>query len=121
MNTTDKKQTAVKNPIVNPINLADHPIEDWKDLHKKVKLITVSASDGARHQFIVARPTLSQMDMIQKYIKDEKPVKYREAMKANCVKAGDTSLIDGDDDIRNAVFEKIVDLYEKLEVEEKEL
>lgn len=118
MKKTEETKAKLENTLVQ---LSEHPIDEWKEKHKVVKLITVAKKDGSKHQFVIGRPTLSMMDMIGKYVNDQKPHKMREVLRNSCVLAGDKSLIDTDDDIRNTVFERITELFEKLETEEKEL
>lgn len=103
------------------LQLSELPIEDWKAKHKVVKLITVKAKNGTKHQFVIGRPTLAMMDMLSKYINEQKPHKMREVLRNSCVLAGDKQLLDDDDDMRNSIFDRITELFEKLEVEEKEL
>jgi ribosomal protein S3AE len=96
-------------------------LDALKKKHKVVKKLTVVAKDGSKHEFVVVRPTLQHFDMITKNIQDSKPHKVREILRNSCVIAGDKNVLDTDDDVRSNVFERISEMYEKLEVEEKEL
>lgn len=115
MNTENNK---IENTV---LQLSELPIDEWKAKHKVVKLITVKAKNGSKHQFVIGRPTISMMDMLSKYINEQKPHKMREVLRNSCVLAGDKQMLDDDDDIRNSVFDRITELFEKLEIEEKEL
>lgn len=115
MNTENNK---IENTV---LQLSELPIDEWKAKHKVVKLITVKAKNGSKHQFVIGRPTISMMDMLSKYINEQKPHKMREVLRNSCVLAGDKQMLDEDDDIRNSVFDRITELFEKLEIEEKEL
>jgi hypothetical protein len=122
MKTTEVSQAEVNKKIGTVVNTDEFPIDQWKEKHKRVKLITVTARDGFTHQFIIGRPTQSMMDSMTKNILDVKPAKNRDVFRNSCVLAGDKNLFDQDMDVQNKVIEKIMDLFDNsLEVEEKEL
>lgn len=102
-------------------NKHEHPVEEWKEKHGRVKHITVKDLQGNLHDYVVGRPTMPVMDMISKYLNENKTNKYRDSMKNNCILFGDKDLVGSDIDVQNAVFGAITDLFEKLETTEKEL
>jgi hypothetical protein len=97
-------------------------IPEWKDVNKRVKSIVVSSKLlKEKFAFIIAKPTPTVMDAIAKYEHDGKVHKIEEVLIGNCVKAGPVETFTQDLDIKNAVLGKVMDLFERLEVTEKEL
>ncbi|MBL7902948.1 MAG: hypothetical protein JNK73_13205 [Bacteroidia bacterium] len=96
-------------------------LPDWKERHKTVKSILVMSKFNGPQPYIIGKPTAYMLDAIRKYEADGKPSKSQELLKNSCVLAGDTTLFSQDVDLENAVMNKVADLLERLEVEEKEL
>lgn len=97
-------------------------IDGWKERHKVVKAISVKSKLlGKDFAFIIGKPTPSVMDAVASYSANGKPEKVDEVLISSCVLAGDTKVFQVDLDVKNAVMTKLMDLFEKLQVEEKEL
>lgn len=96
-------------------------IQGWKEKHKVVKAITVKSKLLGLQPFIIGKPTTTIMDSVASYTAQNKPEKVDEVLINNCVLAGDTKSFANDLDVKNAVMNKLMDLFEKLQVEEKEL
>lgn len=112
-----------ENPLIAKIieeNVAN--IDQWKDKHKTIKAVVVTSNLLKKDfAYIIAKPTSVVMSAVQSYEHQGKLEKVDETLVKNCVKAGDVDVFTEDLDIKNAVYNKIFDLFERLEVEEKEL
>lgn len=95
-------------------------ISGFKKHHGVVKQITVKTASG-QEQFIIGRPTRNQLDAVAKYSQDGKLNKVRELLQNSCVCAGNIKALENDINLQNTVIDKITEMLEKLEVEEKEL
>ena len=96
-------------------------ISEWKEKHKQIKSITVVSKLNGKQPFIVGKPTNQVLDAVAKYEHEGKVHKINELLVGSCVLAGNTKLFEEDVDLKNAVLNKVTDLLERLEVEEKEL
>lgn len=115
MQTTGKTQQQLLDE-----NIAN--IDSWKEKHKRVKVITVKSKLLKRDvPFIIGKPTTQVLDAVAKYDHDGKTKKVEEVLIGSCVLAGEVALFNEDLDVKNAVMEKVNELFDKLEVEEKEL
>lgn len=116
------KSTRSESELVKRIE-ADNKakIEEWKADHKRVKAIVPHSRIYGKVPYIIAKPTASVMDAIAKYEHEGKMNKIEEVLINSCIKAGDVSLLREDIDLKSAILNKLFDLFERLEVEEKEL
>lgn len=110
-----------KNPTIDLVEKHKADIENWKQTHKTVKLIKVKSKYNGDVAFIIGKPTATMLDAFSKYESDGKPHKVTELLIGSCVKAGPTELFSEDVDLKNAVLNRVSELLERLEVEEKEL
>lgn len=103
------------------IEANEQNIPAWKEKHKTIKAISVHSQVHGTCHFIIGKPTRAVLDSMTQYEADGKTKKSQEVLFNSCLLAGDKTLLPSDVDLQTAVGNKIVELFQRLEVEEKEL
>ncbi|MCE9540627.1 MAG: hypothetical protein K8R85_15620 [Bacteroidetes bacterium] len=104
-----------------PEGVTETQIQEWKDKHGKVKLITCKRDKGEEAVFIIGQPTRDIMDAWAHAYDNDKRQKAREILENSCVLHGDKTLFVKDINLQTTVLKKVQEMLENLQAEEKEL
>jgi hypothetical protein len=104
-----------------PKGVTEEQIQEWKDKHGKVKLITCKRENGESVDFIIGQPTRDILDSWAHHHNNDDIVKSRKVLENSCILFGDKALFAKDINLQSTVLKKVQEMLENLQTEEKEL
>jgi hypothetical protein len=104
-----------------PQGVTEAQVQEWKDKHSKVKLISCKRENGEQVEYIIGQPTRDILDSWSHYMSNDNNKKAREILQTNCILFGEKSLFEKDVNLESTVTKKITEMLETLRTEEKEL